>query len=564
MNSFTMNKRNSNPEDAARLRQMAEEKLKKQKTQVKKTVSEAEKLKLIHELQVHQIELELQNEELVIAKEKAEQAEKIITELYDFAPSGYFTLNKEGNIVQLNLTGAKMLGKERGRLIDVRFALFLTNETRTVFQDFIDKIYKSKTMISCEVAIGNNGLPRKYLYLTATLDVDENHCLLTASDISQKKLAEKALEESEQRYALVIDASEQGIWDWNTETNEVFYSKQWKKQIGYEDDEIENNFDSWIDHLHPDEKEDCRRAIQAYLNNPVEHFFLEFRFRHKDGSYRWMNTKAASILNENGKVVRMFGTHTDITDKKNADIQIKIQNEELQQLNATKSKFFSIIAHDLKSPFNSIMGFSELLVEQIKEKNFNGTEKYAEIILLSSRRAINLLRNLMEWARSQTGQIKFYPKRFDLSAFMIEATQMFDDIAGQKDIKLKKEFPIKALVFADQAMVNTVLRNLISNAIKFTKPGGVITISVKEEKNECVVAVKDNGIGIPESQINKLFRIDENYSTRGTANETGTGLGLILCKEFIEKHHGKIRVESEEGKGSTFYFTLPYHAEPAA
>jgi PAS domain S-box-containing protein len=377
-------------------------------------------------------------------------------------------------------------------------------------------------------------------------------------------VAEKALEESEQRYALVIDASEQGILDWNIETNEVFYSKQWKKQIGYENDEIENNFDSWIDHLHPDEKEDCRRAIQAYLNNPVEHFFLEFRFRHKDGSYRWIYNKAASILNENGKVVRMFGSHTDITDKKNADIQIKNQNEELHKLNATKSKFFSIIAHDLKSPFNSIMGFSEILVTQSRKKNYNDVVKYAEIILLSSRRAINLLTNLMEWARTQTGQIKFCPKRFDLTAFMLEATQMFDDIAGQKKIEIKKEIREGASVFADQEMVNTVLRNLISNAIKFTKPGGKITISVQEEKNECIVAVKDNGIGIPNAQINKLFRIDKSYSTRGTANETGTGLGLILCKEFVEKHHGKIWVESEERKGSTFYFTLPYHAEPAA
>lgn len=240
--------------------------------------------------------------------------------------------------------------------------------------------------------------------------------------------------------------------------------------------------------------------------------------------------------------------------------KIKEKNNELKQINATKDKFFSIIAHDLKSPFNSIMGFSELLVEQINEKNYDEIKENAGIIFHSSRLAMDLLTNLMEWSRSQSNRIEFNPMRIDLAAITNEIIFLFDDIAGQKEIVIKSELPSNTPVFADKAMIKTVMRNLISNAIKFSKTGGKIIISVTEGKSKLTVSVKDNGIGIPNSRIDKLFRIDENYSTQGTANETGTGLGLILCKEFIEKHDEKIWVESKEGSGSTFYFTLPLNS----
>lgn len=555
-----MEDRNTTPLKASTLRKQAEALLKEQQNKANLPSAEADMLKLIHELQVHQIELELMNDELNFANQTAKLAGEKYTNLYDFAPCAYFTLNQEGDILLLNLAGAKMLGRDRRSLINSRLAFYVTAGTRNVFLDFLNEIFTSKRMKSCEVAFGNNHLPIMHIHLIGTPGPDEKHCLITASDISGSKLAEKALKDSEERYALVIDSSEQGIWDWNIETNEVFFSEQWKRQIGYEDHEIKNDFGSWIEHLHPDETEACQNAVQTYMNNPTKHFFLEFRFRHKDGSYRWISNKASSIINKDGKVVRMFGAHTDITERKQAELRIKQQNEELQKLNAQKDKFFSIIAHDLKSPFSSIMGFSEMLVEQINEKDYDGIEQYAGVILQSSQRAMDLLMNLMEWSRSQTGRMEFNPQRFDLKEFIHDIIPLFDDIAGQKGIVIKKELPPSAPVFADQAMINTVLRNLISNAIKFTKPGGAIVLEVTEEKNKFTVSVNDNGIGIPKDLIGKLFRIDENFSTHGTANESGTGLGLILCKEFVEKHGGKIWVESEEGKGSTFYFSLPDQA----
>ncbi|MCX6279974.1 MAG: hybrid sensor histidine kinase/response regulator [Bacteroidetes bacterium] len=237
--------------------------------------------------------------------------------------------------------------------------------------------------------------------------------------------------------------------------------------------------------------------------------------------------------------------------------KLKRQTKELEKLNATKDKFFSIIAHDLKSPFHAIMGFSEILVEQVREKDYDGIEKHAEIILKSSQKSVDLLMNLMEWVRAKTGRMEFIPEHFEMVDFIKKITSLFDDIAGQKSIAIKKDLPLNATVYADQAMINTVFRNLISNAIKFTNPGGEITISAVEKPDVLTVTVRDSGVGISKDRIEKLFRLDETYSTPGTNNEKGTGLGLILCKEFVEKHGGNIWVESSPCEGSMFIFTIP-------
>ena len=261
------------------------------------------------------------------------------------------------------------------------------------------------------------------------------------------------------------------------------------------------------------------------------------------------------LVKHNEKLVAL-GTIKDISEHIKAEIILKEKNEELSTINAEKDKFFSIIAHDLKSPFNSIIGFSDLLIEQINNNDDDGIAKYAKIIQQSSNRAMDLLMNLMEWSRSQTGRIEFNPENCKIVNCINETTLFYNDIAIQKSITIKNILPPKASVFADKAMLNTVLRNLVSNAIKFTHPGGEIIISAEKKQNEIIFSVSDSGVGISKSNIEKLFRIDNNYSTPGTQKEKGTGLGLILCKEFIEKHGGKIWVESEEGTGSTFYFTL--------
>ena len=198
-----------------------------------------------------------------------------------------------------------------------------------------------------------------------------------------------------------------------------------------------------------------------------------------------------------------------------------------------------------------------MLLEQINEKDYTGIDEYASLIRQSSKSAFELLNNLLEWARAQTGKVVYAPKIFNLSKLIEENIALLKSNADQKDITIGKAMPEGINTFADEQMISTILRNLISNGIKFTHKGGEIRIAVEQTEKEIIISVADNGIGIESERIQDFFRIDKNTSTPGTNNEEGTGLGLILCKEFVGKHNGKIWVESMRGRGSVFYFTLP-------
>ncbi len=251
----------------------------------------------------------------------------------------------------------------------------------------------------------------------------------------------------------------------------------------------------------------------------------------------------------------------DITDRIKTEQALRKSQEKLRELNHTKDQLFSIIAHDLKTPFSSIIGISKLLQEKMREKGYNDIEKYAIVIEKSSRQAMDLLSNLLEWSRAQTGRMEFSPECFVLRDFIKENLLAFDEISKQKSIVINKDLPHNVMVSADKQMLSTVLRNLISNALKFTREGGEVVISAQHNPEDILVSIQDNGIGIAPEMTEALFRINTNVSTPGTNNEKGTGLGLILCKEFVAKHGGRIWVESEEGKGSTFSFTLPRNTD---
>ena len=299
---------------------------------------------------------------------------------------------------------------------------------------------------------------------------------------------------------------------------------------------------------------EAANAVMKLADNRGTVTNVEATLVAKNGDLKHVLLFAENIYVQDKKC--RFTVVLDITERKKAEEELKKSETELRELNATKDKFFSIIAHDLRNPFNAILGFSDLLIERVKEKDYNDMDKFALTIYQSSKRAMDLLMNLMEWSRIQTGRMAYHPRYFELPGFLGDIVPLFDDIAGQKSITIKRDFPANAIVFADQAMISTVFRNLISNAIKFTRSGGKVILTIVQEQDGVLVSVWDSGIGIPETRIGQLFRIDQSYSTTGTNNEQGTGLGLVLCKEFVEKNGGKIWVESKEGIGSVFYFTL--------
>jgi len=332
----------------------------------------------------------------------------------------------------------------------------------------------------------------------------------------------------------------------------IDYNNGFKRISGFDSDSIVNKTTTevllWENENNRDEVLNCLRKEGKFKAK-------EFRFRKKSGEIITGLYSAEVLIINNEKCV--MSSIDDITVRKNAEEKLIINEKRLSNLNATKDKFFSIIAHDLKSPFNSIMGFSELLVEQMREKDYDSIEKYADIIYNSSQRALKLLSNLLEWARIQTGKIEYNPEYVEIVSLINTEIDLLMDTAQQKSIKINQKLPRKLPFLVDKSMLSTVIRNLISNAIKFTREGGEIIINTEQRADKIIICVSDNGVGMNKSDIDKLFKMEESSSSPGTNNEHGTGLGLILCKEFVEKHNGNIRVESELGKGSKFCIELP-------
>ena len=253
-------------------------------------------------------------------------------------------------------------------------------------------------------------------------------------------------------------------------------------------------------------------------------------------------------------------------EKEKLTTELTIANKELKQLlqlNSDKNRFISILAHDLRSPFNNLLGLSEILIEDIRKLNTDEIEDIVNNINKSAKSSFNLLENILRWARAQQGKIPFDPQILSFTNNCKDAVEVLNPISKAKNITIDYSTGDHINVFADIDMLKTVLRNLVSNAIKFTNNGGTISITAKQIDSNITISVSDNGIGIAPGNLVKLFEMSEVISTTGTAEETGTGLGLLLCKEFVEKHGGKIWVESEVGKGSDFKFTLPIFTEQA-
>ena len=250
-----------------------------------------------------------------------------------------------------------------------------------------------------------------------------------------------------------------------------------------------------------------------------------------------------------------------VLQKKMAEDSLKESENKLIQLNRSKDKFFSILAHDLKSPFSGFLGLTRIMAEEIQSLTMRQMEEYARELQNSAGNLYKLLENLLEWSRMQRGVVDFKPEKCLLANLVKPNIDIVIERTKQKNIQLISKIDDHLEIIADIQMLNTVIRNLISNAIKFTPKGGMIEIGYIPANTMGTIFVKDSGIGMDSDTKSKLFRIDEKVSRPGTEGEPSTGLGLLLCKDFIEKQNGKIWVESEEGKGSTFYFTLPFGSQ---
>ena len=413
------------------LRQKAEELLRNQQSERSSYSAEADILKLNHELSVHQIELEIQNKELMDAKKDLEIAVEKYTDLYDLAPSGYLTITREGQIVELNLSASRMLGKERRRLLQNMLGAYVTDDKRQIFYHFLNGIFDNQTELTCELTLNRKGNLPMHIYLMGFISKNGLHAEINMIDITEHKLAEE---------------------------------------------------------------------------------------------------------------------------------KVNVANRELEQsiqLNADKDLFISILAHDLRNPFGVLLGYTELLLRNFNQLKENEVKNMVHEINQTTHSTYNLLEDILKWSRLRMERIPFEPKQVSFTDICIDIVSSLSPVAEIKNITIGCNIADEIYVIADVDMLKAVFRNLVSNAIKFTRNKGKIMISAEQRNSGILFSVSDNGIGIEPESLVKLFDISQFFTTTGTANEKGTGLGLLLCKDFVEKHGGKIWVESEFGKGSVFYFEIP-------
>ncbi len=366
-------------------------------------------------------------------------------------------------------------------------------------------------------------------------------------DITQQKQYEQKIKESEKKFRNLLDYT----YNWeswlNPEGDFEYISPSVEAITGYKPEEFQKDKNLFLKIIHPDNKKELEDHIKN-LNSPVTGK-LEFKILKKNGDIRVIRHTCQPVFNEKEEFIGRRASNRNATDRWLAEQKLK---EEI----INKDKFFSIISHDLRSPFTALLGYSQMLDEEFDSLTQEEIKNSISSLRKTSKNVFQLLEGLLEWSRAQSDRIEFKQEVIDLFEISKNVEVLLKNVAVQKGINYLNQILKNTIVFADENMVNTILRNLVSNAIKFTNPGGIVNISSSEEHNKITVIVSDNGKGMTKNELDQLFKINVHFTTIGTNNEVGAGVGLILCKELIEKNGGEIWAESEPGKGSKFYFTL--------
>jgi len=380
-----------------------------------------------------------------------------------------------------------------------------------------------------------------------------NGILCNYKDLTEQVKQEQALIESEYKYRTLFENMTDAVCILNNEKQIVDVNNAVVDLYEYSKEEFMN---MPLDVLvYPEDKELSDKYFQK-LETEGFYKMYEGRVVTKTGKIKWIQVNSTEFIREGVKdgsqdIIR------DITKRKEIEIELKQTIQQLHNLNATKDKLFSIIAHDLRSPFSSILGVSQLMKRNLHKYNVSKIENYLNGLISTAENTLNLLDNLLNWAKTQTGDIRLNIQKVNLKDEVNETLGALNSMASLKKITIHNLELNDLYIKADKSMLNTVLRNLISNAIKFTSIGGKINIYNINIGNKIEIVISDNGMGMNPENQQKLFNIKTNNTSFGTLNEKGSGLGLVLCKEIIDKHQEEIWVESELNKGSKFIFTMP-------
>jgi PAS domain S-box-containing protein len=478
--------------------------------------------------------------------------------LIDNIGEGIGFVNSAEQFEFANSAAEKIFGVGPGELIGLKLDQLLPMDQYYLIQKETEKRTKGENSIYEFEIIRSDGEKRTIL-ITAVAKTDQNGQFMGTygvfSDITERKQAEEA----QQKLNLAMNNSQEVVFMTDTEGIISYINPQFTKTYGYTAEDVVGKVTPRILNSGMYKIEDSKKIWDALLNKQSIPK-TEYQNKCKDGKLIEVEGSANPILDNNGNIVGFLGIQRDITMRKQTEKVIKETNQQLAMSNSEKDKFFSIIAHDLRSPFNGFLGLTRIMAEGLP--GYDESQKMAIQLQKSATKLFRLLENLLHWSQMQQGVFPFNPSAIRLLPVVNEIISLAEESANLKNISISNDIPGDLDVFADNAMLQTVIRNLLSNAVKFTPRGGKISISAKVEKEELVaISVTDSGIGMDANMVNNLFSLNAQTNREGTEKESSSGLGLLLCKEFVEKQGGKLWVESEVGKGSTFCFTIPFSRE---
>lgn len=445
-----------------------------------------------------------------------------------------------GSILDANQAAADFYGYSMQELTSLNISTINQlpdNEIHTEMQKALDK---DSNYFLFEHKLKNGQIRNVEVYSSPLTEGGRELLFSIIHDVTEKVSIQKRLQESEIRFDQAMQAANDGLWDWNLETDEIYLSDNWKRMLGYEPDELPNEFIIWESLTHPEDRIQAYQTLNDYMEGRSDRFSMEMRMLHKNGEWRYILSRARFYQHKNGPK-RLIGTHVDMTQ--NRQLQ-----RELERINKTKDTFFSIIAHDIRSPFSAIQGLAELSRLKLEQGKPEDAEEYIGLIDDAVRAGNDLLNNLLEWSRLQNSNLSFNPCEIIAEEAVTDAVTFLKANADRKNITILAEMEPEVRIWADDKMLATILRNLISNAIKFSQTGGAVSVTATRAENGVSICVQDQGVGIPPERQKTLFGFGSVSSTEGTDGEKGSGLGLVLCSEFMQLHNGNIEVHSKPGE----------------
>ena len=386
----------------------------------------------------------------------------------------------------------------------------------------------------------------------------------THKNITERKKVDEEKKESELRFAVAIDGTEAGIWDWDMVNNKVVFSKQWKAMLGYEDSEIENSFGGWQRLWHPDDVTSIEKSVTDHLNGITQKYEIVHRCLHKDGSWRWIMTRGKLLRDEEGKPYRWIGTNVDITRQKNAEEEQKIAKEQAETASKAKSEFLANMSHEIRTPLNGVIGFTDLLT---KTPLSPVQQQYVNSANVSGHTLLGIINDILDFSKIEAGMLELEEVKTDMIALLENCIDIVKFSAAEKALELLMDIDPNMPRYAhiDPIRTQQILANLLSNAVKFTQKGEVIVkvdfLPLQGNQGTFKIAVKDTGIGINKEQKAKLFKSFSQADSSTTRKFGGTGLGLVISQMIAEKMGSRINIDSEPDVGTTFFFEITTHFE---